>query len=105
MQTEFNNNERADRFIDEALIDYLFDDEVVDMFYDEDVIGNFNVGVIDFGGGVKGITCRSVLAACNKDPKQLLKILGLKRNNQNRAMCGQIIKECMGQVSSAAYLL
>lgn len=104
MQTDFKTNYEIDRLVDEALIDYLFPEDVVNIFYQDDIQPLFEEGLIDFGGGIFGITCRSVISTTGGDPDVLLKLLKLRRTNENKAMCGLIINECKRELNSAAYL-
>ena len=104
MQTNFNSNYSTDRLIDESLIDYLFPQDVVDMFYADDIIDSFEEGVMDFGGGITGITCRSVIAATDGDPDNLIKILRLRKTSANKSLCQTIIGDCKRELASAAYV-
>lgn len=105
MQTDFNSNYLLDRMTDESLIDNSLPDDVVDLFYAHGVADEFRELAIDFGGGILGITCRSVLSVTNSDANKLLDILQLRKSKENRALCSSIIATCRQQVKSSAFLL
>lgn len=110
MIDNFSSQLGIERFHDESLVDYLFPDDIVDLFYQSDA---FVEGLLDFGGGITGITCRSVLLACRNeddepDAKILAKQLGLAKRSasqQTLVMCENIIRECKRQLDNSAYLL
>ena len=87
----------------DALIDNLEDganSEFIDLVYEK---LSEQIDSIDFGGGVKGITCRSLLEFVD-NADDLRKKLGMKRTNHNNQKCSAFIAQCRDEVKKEAYL-
>ena len=100
--TDFASFDGIDNLNDEPLVDEVFPEEIIELLYDS---GKFEDTTVDFGGGVFGVTCRSVLAKCNSDPEELRKILGIRRTNDSKQMCSSIISICKNELAKNAYIV
>lgn len=101
MQTDFDTLQKIANINDDTLVDQIFDDDIVAMLYDT---GLFTDSAVDFGGGVYGITCRSLLFEVKGDPEILRQELKLRKNPQNSAMCFSIVQMCIDAINRSAYL-
>lgn len=104
VETNFSSYGGIGDIGDDTLVDEVFseDTDIIDMLYDS---GNFNDELVDFGGGVYGVTCRSVLAKSNSDPDKLRQLLGLRKTSANSQLCASIIKMCEEELRKGAYLI
>lgn len=87
----------------ETLIDNLddgFNSDFIDLIY-EKLSGQ--IDSIDFGGGVKGITCRALLDFA-ENGEHLRKELDLRRTKDNNQKCAAFIFACKEEVKKEAYL-
>ena len=74
----------------ESLIEEVIPEEIARIIYD-----SWNGEVVDFGGGVKGITCSALLRMCGESPYKLSrKIKGLARKKADLVvkLCKEAVK-------------
>lgn len=77
------------------LIDNVLTDEALDIIYPHiDKFESTEDALIDFGGGMKGLTVTGLLNACNEDHKQLVRILDLGNVKGGVSMAKIIVDEC-----------
>jgi hypothetical protein len=69
----------------EPLIDEIIEaEDFAQIIYDSGLFDD-NPYVIDYGGGIKGITCRAVIEETEGKHTQLAKMLGLKGHERTQA--------------------
>ena len=100
--SDFDSKIGMDTANDETFVEEVIkDEELLKKFYNSPSFDDYK---LDFGGGIFGITCRSVIKVSGNKPKVLAQIIGIPTNKVNLDNMKILLSDCKSAVENAAYL-